>query len=123
KDDSSEELIAIVVPYSSRYANAFLNCCSNFDIRKPITFRPYSWKPDDRKTPINSWVFKQDGQKILPKYPKGSPELPPLVQKKFGGVLRWDDTDQMDFLWNKAAEWGLRVGLFGPPEGAAETAD
>ena len=81
------------------------------------------FKPDNREKPISGWMFEQDGQRVMPKYPKDSKELPPLKKVRFGGVDRWDDTDQMAFLWDKAAEWGLRSGLFGPPDGATEPTD
>jgi len=122
-DGPSKELVTIVTQYSSRYTSHFLNCCPNIDIKKPICLSTYQFKPQDREKPINGWRVLQDGQRVMPVYPKDSPYLPPLKKMMIRGAVQYDDTEQMDFLWNKAAEWGLRSGLFGPPDGATESAD
>lgn len=112
-DGPSKELVTIVTQYSSRYTAHFLNCCPNIDIKKPVCFRTYQFKPQDREKPINGWLILQGDQKIMPVYPKDSPELPPLKKVMVRGAAVYDDTERMLFLWDKAAEWGLSVGLFG----------
>jgi len=101
----------IQVQWSSRYTREFFNVCHNIDITKPVTFRPYRFTPTDQPDKIISgWKLIQGGKNLLPKFARG--QLPELEKIKYKGQDQWDDTEQMQFLWTEAWNWGSKIGLF-----------
>lgn len=121
--DNGREYV-ITVPLSSRYANQFLSCVHNIDPKVPIMFAPWRIEKKEKSGSFASgWTLYQGPEhslvKITPKYTKDTPELPKLKQVTYKGATVWDDTDQLNFLWAKALDWGVEHGLFAPP--ATET--
>jgi hypothetical protein len=118
------------VPWSSSHTKEFLNCCYSINLKKPVTFRPYKFKPDDQPDKVKSgWTIHQSDMRLPRRYTKDSKEkMPDMVKTKFKGVEQWDDTDQMEFLWGKAYSWASNAGLFNtlpeqPSEPAGESQD
>lgn len=121
RDDQSDAMAEIQVPYSSRYAQQFLATCPNFNIHAPIKFAPYKFQPEDRATPLSGWSFHQGGKKLEPAFKLD--QMPPLREVMFKGQKQYDDTDRMNFLWNRALLWASSVELFHssePAHGGAE---
>lgn len=102
-DDEGEKFF-INMMYSSRYANSFLKCLPNIDLKQPVKLQPWSLidKKDPTKT-VTGTTMWQAGKKIEPFYTKDNPNgLPPMTQVKFKGELKWDSSDMDEFLEQKS---------------------
>lgn len=97
--DSGETYI-IKFPYSSGYADTFLQQIENVDLSLPVYISP-SYKEVEKDGKIRRqtalWI-KQNDQTIKFKYTKDNPQgRPEKVETKFKGKTVWDDTDRLVF--------------------------
>ena len=97
--DNSETYI-IKFPYSSGYADTFLQQIENVDLSKPVYINP-SYKEVERdgkmRKQTGMWI-KQNGEAIKFKYTKENPQgRPEKTETKFKGQVVWDDTDRLMF--------------------------
>jgi hypothetical protein len=103
--------------YTSGYAKTLVMalCSEKFDVRMPLTVKPYSFSPKDnpKKTIIGTTVFQFD-QKLERPYcsprdpePAGRTLLPDLEVLQVRGETVYDDTKQMEFI---VSEFQSKVG-------------
>lgn len=87
--------------YDSRYAKGFLMVAPNVDFSRKIVFRPWMKIVDDKKK-TNLYLSHQgDSDSIEWFWTKENPkDLPQMVVVKYKGKDVWDNTDQMNYLWD-----------------------
>ena len=94
--EDGKQLYILQFKYSSGYANGFLRAIKNANLLERLTLIPHS-KEENGKTK-NTLFITQFGKALKHYYTKENAEVPPLKQIKMQGIVRWDDTDTMEFL-------------------------
>ena len=104
-----EETYIINMPYSSRYSTSILKALPNIVITNRV--KMLAWQMNDKNDATKKisgvTCYQEDEQgneiKILPYYTKDDPKgLPQMKKVKVKGKDVWDDTDMMEFLFDKA---------------------
>lgn len=94
-----EEFYTIQLPYSGAMSSAFLKMLPNIDVSRPIQLSPQQ-KEVDGKTK-SSLFINQNGTHIKHAYTRDVPNgLPPLKKITVKGKETWDDSDQLEFLFD-----------------------
>lgn len=98
-DDDGDTLIW-QLSYSGGYAGAFLKILPNVDLTEPVRCIP-SYKENAKGKKQASVFIKQDGVSLKWAFTKDNKNgLPDLVKIIVKGKEQWDDTAQMQFLYN-----------------------
>jgi hypothetical protein len=85
--DIGEEFI-LQINCDSKYGNDFAAKFPNIKLNNQITFKPYSFTPEDKKRKMEGFVITQNGMKILQYYTKENPNgLPSLEKYQDAGVM------------------------------------
>lgn len=83
--------------FSSSYSSAFLKMLPNVDLKSTVKLIPNTKLVDGKQR--SSLFITQHGKPLKHFWNKENPgELPNLEQKKVKGKLKWDDSEQMEFL-------------------------
>lgn len=103
---------SIQLDYSSRYSSSFLKALPNLTPGLPVKIRPWQMADKNNPTKLISGItlYQNDGNgfvKIPPAYtkeePNGLPEMKSFKLKEKGkDVVKWDDSERMQFLENMA---------------------
>lgn len=98
-----EEVYNLQLSYSNSFATAFLKMLPNIDLTKEMKVSP-STKMDAEGKNKSSLFVNQDGVALKHAYtrevPNGMPDMEQITAK---GVLVWDDTKRLSFLYNMVA--------------------
>lgn len=101
KDIATEQKYVLEMNFSSGYSTTFLKTLPNADINQNIEISPALIIDGDKKKSV---IFlKQGGYAIKHFYTKDNPKgMPDMVKVKVKGKETWDDTDRIEWLYNKA---------------------
>jgi len=95
------EVYHLRLSYSSGYAQAFLKMLPNIDIKKELRMQPQASIVDGK--PKSALFVNQDGKPVKHAYTKeNSNGLPQWEKITLKGVETWDNSAQLDFLYNMA---------------------
>lgn len=92
------DVYTLSLNYSSSFARLFLVQLPNVDLTKEMTVSP-SQKEENGKNKSSLFV-KQDGITLKHAYSKTAKQLPVWEQIVVKGVKTWDNTKELDFLWD-----------------------
>jgi hypothetical protein len=101
KDIATETKYVLEMNFSSGYSTTFLKTLPNADIFQNIEVSPALIIDGDKKKSV---IFlKQGGYAVKHFYTKDNPKgMPEMVKVKVKGKETWDDTDRIEWLFNKA---------------------
>lgn len=101
KDVASEQKCILEMNFSSGYSTTFLKALPNVDITQNVEINPALIVDGDKKKSI---IFlRQMGVAAKHFYTKDNPKgMPDMVKVKVKGKETWDDTDRIEWLYNKA---------------------
>lgn len=102
-----EENYIISMKFGSRNASSFLKALPNVDKDEEVRVMPWIMKDRlDITKKITGITIYQNNIKVPPAFTKDNPNgLPQMKQFKVKGKIQWDDTEMMDFLYNRALSW------------------
>jgi hypothetical protein len=117
--------IIIQVPYSGRHSTALLNALPNIRHDKPVTFKPWRFKPADKEKFMSGWTIEQCGGKVEgARDLKEDPEIPRLEELMVKGKKTWDDSKQLAWLeQNHLDPWSEAHSSAQPAVGDGAPAD
>lgn len=115
--DEKEDCV-ISVKFNSAFATDFMCRALNpeFDTLESTEVIPFTFENDEKKTK-SYLILKQKAKKILSPFSKENP-LPPWKQVKVKGELVWDNTETLEFLYDRAKAL-FSGGDLAKPSGAA----
>ena len=94
-----DDVYKLQLNYANGYAGTFLKILPNVDLTKDLTITPTS-KEENGKIKTSLFV-NQGGEALKHFYTKGDPKgLPQWKQIEVKGQKQWDNTEELDFLWN-----------------------
>jgi hypothetical protein len=101
KDAGSDQKCILEMNFSSGYSTTFLKTLPNVDLGQNVEINPALIIDGDKKKSV---IFlKQSGQTIKHAYTKDNPKgMPDMVKVKVKGKEQWDDTDRIEWLYQKA---------------------
>ena len=101
KHAANEQKYVLEMNFSSGYSTTFLKALPNADINQNIELSPALIIDGDKKKSV---IFlKQAGYPVKHFYTKDNPKgMPEMVKVKVKGKETWDDTDRIEWLYNKA---------------------
>jgi hypothetical protein len=101
KDIATEKKCVLEMNFSSGYTTTFLKALPTADISQNIEISPALIIDGDKKKSV---IFlKQGGYPVKHFYTKDNPKgMPDMVKVKVKGKETWDDTDRIEWLYNKA---------------------
>lgn len=92
------EVYHLQLSYTNSFAKGILRMLPNVDLSKEMKVQPQVKEVDGKNK--SSIFINQAGQSIKHAYTKDAPNgLPPMTQVVVKGEKIWDDTDQLDFLY------------------------
>jgi len=95
------EQYRLSIPIDSRFAQSFMYRMLNLDLSKPVEIVPYTFESKEGKKVSGLNLF-QDGEKVAPLYTREVPNgLPEAKQVRKGREVKWDFTDQTNFLYDE----------------------
>lgn len=95
------EYYTLSIPADGRFGKSFMMRAPNLDLSKEVEIVPYSFSDKDGKKVAGLNVF-QSGSKVMPAYTKENPNgLPDARQVRKGKEIKWDFTDQTNFLYDE----------------------
>ena len=94
-----EEVYHLQLPYSGSFSSAFIKMLPNVDLSKEMKVTPSQKEVDGKMK--SSLFINQNGNAIKHFYTRENPNgLPPLEQVTVKGNQVWDDTKQIEFLYD-----------------------
>jgi hypothetical protein len=101
KDAGSDQKCILEMNFSSGYSTTFLKTLPNVDLSQNVEINPALIIDGDKKKSV---IFlKQGGYAVKHAYTKDNPKgMPDMVKVKVKGKETWDDTDRIEWLYNKA---------------------
>lgn len=101
QDVATEKKCILEMNFSSGYTTTFLKALPTADIHQNIELSPALIVDGDKKKSV---IFlKQGGYPVKHYYTKDNPKgMPDMVKVKVKGKETWDDTDRIEWLYNKA---------------------
>ncbi len=101
QDVSTEKKCILEMNFSSGYTTTFLKTLPSIDIFQNVEISPALIVDGDKKKSV---IFlKQGGVPMKHYYTKDNPKgMPDMVKVKIKGKETWDDTDRIEWLYNKA---------------------
>ncbi len=98
-----EETYHLQLSYSNSYAIAFLKMLPNVDLSKEMRVSPSQKEVDGKMK--SSLFINQNGNPVKHAYTRENPNgLPQLDKVTVKGQEVWDDTKQLEFLYNMVAK-------------------
>lgn len=112
------EVYHLQLPYSGSFSSQFLKILPNVDLSQEMRVSPSQKEVDGKMK--SSLFINQNGNPVKHAYTKDNPNgLPPLEQVTVKGQQVWDDTKQLEFLYNMVATT-IIPKLEGVPETPAQ---
>lgn len=101
QDVATDKKCILEMNFSSGYTTTFLKALPSADIFQNIEISPALIVDGDKKKSV---IFlKQGGYPVKHFYTKADPKgMPDMVKVKVKGKETWDDTDRIEWLYNKA---------------------
>lgn len=101
QDVATDKKCILEMNFSSGYTTTFLKALPTADITQNIELSPALIVDGDKKKSV---IFlKQGGYAVKHFYTKADPKgMPDMVKVKVKGKETWDDTDRIEWLYNKA---------------------
>jgi hypothetical protein len=101
QDVAKDQKYILEMNFSSGYTTTFLKTLPSVDISQNVEISPALIVDGDKKKSV---IFlKQAGAPMKHYYTKDNPKgMPDLVKVKIKGKETWDDTDRIEWLYNKA---------------------
>ena len=94
--------VMVNVPISSSYTRKFLMVAGNIDYRAPVEIIPHYFA--DKKKPgkfVTGWCFYQhDSKDQIAEY-INKEDVPEVIKHETVSGVKYDDTDALNYLWNK----------------------
>jgi len=94
-----EEIYTLQLSYSNSFSTAFLKMLPNIDFSKEMKVSPSTKEVDGKNK--NSLFISQDGVNLKHAFTRENPNgMPDMEQVEVKGVMVWDDTKRLAFLYD-----------------------